>query len=74
MDSWQSARRRQPVGGGNALYKPGKQVRCTVGAVTQLWNSIVVLSTEFYNELVAHAVPIDLRALRALKGSPLALD
>jgi hypothetical protein len=39
-----------------------------------LWNSIVVLSTEFYDELVAHAVPIDLRALKALKGSPLALD
>lgn len=32
------------------------------------------LSTEFYDELVAHAVPIDLRALKALKGSPLALD
>jgi hypothetical protein len=39
-----------------------------------LWSSAVVLSAEFYNELVAHAVPIDLRALRALKGSPLALD
>ncbi|MCP4201262.1 MAG: pirin [bacterium] len=39
-----------------------------------LWNSAVVLSSEFYDELVAHAVPIDLRALKALKGSPLALD
>jgi hypothetical protein len=39
-----------------------------------LWNSVVVLSTDFYDELVAHAVPIDLRALRALTGSPLALD
>ncbi|MCP4201254.1 MAG: hypothetical protein GY769_04895 [bacterium] len=39
-----------------------------------LWNSVVVLSSEFYDELVAHAVPIDLRALKALKGSPLALD
>ena len=38
------------------------------------WNSVVVLSSEFYDELVAHAVPIDLRALKALKGSPLALD
>jgi hypothetical protein len=37
-----------------------------------LWNSVVTLSTEFYDELVAHAVPIDLRALKALKGSPLA--
>jgi len=39
-----------------------------------LWNSVVVLSSEFYDELVAHAVPIDLRALKALRGSPLALD
>jgi hypothetical protein len=34
-----------------------------------LWNSVVVLSSEFYDELVAHAVPIDLRALKALKSS-----
>ncbi len=34
----------------------------------------MVLSTDFYDELVAHAAPIDLRALQALKGSPLALD
>jgi hypothetical protein len=27
-----------------------------------LWNSVVVLSSDFYDELVAHAVPIDLRA------------
>ena len=33
-----------------------------------------VLSADFYDELVAHAVPIDLRALRPLRGSPLALD
>jgi hypothetical protein len=39
-----------------------------------LWKSVVVLSAEFYEELVAHPVPIDLRALKALKGSPLALD
>jgi hypothetical protein len=39
-----------------------------------LWSSVVALSAEFHDELVAHAVPIDLRALKALKGSPLALD
>jgi hypothetical protein len=32
------------------------------------------LSAEFYDELVAHAVPIDLRALKAFRGSLLALD
>jgi hypothetical protein len=39
-----------------------------------LWSSVVVLSTEFCEELVAHAAPIDLCAIKALKGSPLALD
>jgi hypothetical protein len=32
-----------------------------------------VLSAEFFEELVAHPVPVDLRALRALRP-PLALD
>lgn len=39
-----------------------------------LWNSTVVLGAEFFQEILRHAVPIDLRALRALKRSPLALD
>ena len=39
-----------------------------------LWNSAVVLSSDFFDELLAHPVPIDLRALRALKSSPMALD
>jgi len=40
-----------------------------------LWSSVVILSAEFYAEFyVVHAAPIDLRALKALKGSPLALD
>jgi len=39
-----------------------------------LWNSTVFLGEEFYNALVMCAVPVDMRALRALKRSPLALD
>ena len=39
-----------------------------------LWNSYVFLGEGFYNALVECAVPVDLRALRALKRSPLALD
>jgi Plasmid encoded RepA protein len=39
-----------------------------------LWNSKVLLGEEFYKALVLCAVPIDMRALRALKRSPLALD
>ena len=40
----------------------------------QLWQSTVSLSTDFYNDIVEHAVPVDLRALRILKRSALALD
>jgi hypothetical protein len=32
------------------------------------------LSERFYSELVQHPVPIDLRAVRALRQSPMALD
>lgn len=39
-----------------------------------LFNSYVVLSEPFFAELVEHPVPVDMRALKALKKSPLALD
>src|ERR1039458_7068832 len=39
-----------------------------------LWNSTVLLGEEFYKALVACAVPVDMRVLKALKRSPLALD
>jgi len=39
-----------------------------------LWQSTVTLSEAFFNEVVSHPVPVDMRALKALKKSPLALD
>ncbi|MBV8833105.1 MAG: plasmid encoded RepA protein [Acidobacteriaceae bacterium] len=39
-----------------------------------LWQSWVRLGEDFYNALVALPVPVDMRALRALKRSSLALD
>lgn len=39
-----------------------------------LWDSEVVLTDEFFREVTAAPVPIDMRALRVLKQSPLALD
>ncbi|WP_206771954.1 replication protein RepA [Polymorphum gilvum] len=39
-----------------------------------LWESTVVLSERFFSEITENPVPIDLRALRALKRSPMALD
>ena len=39
-----------------------------------LWQSTVTLSEAFFREVVSHPVPVDMRALKALKKSPLALD
>jgi Plasmid encoded RepA protein len=39
-----------------------------------LWRSSVKLSETFYAEIISHPVPVDVRALRALKRSPLAID
>jgi len=39
-----------------------------------LWESTVILTQEFYKEIIDRPVPLDMRALSALKGSSLALD
>jgi hypothetical protein len=39
-----------------------------------LWKSSVTLSEAFFNEIIDRPVPIDMRAIKALKQSPLALD
>jgi hypothetical protein len=39
-----------------------------------LWKSTVRLSEPFFTEIVDSPIPIDMRALRALKRSPMALD
>ncbi len=39
-----------------------------------LWQSTVLLSEPFFREVIERPVPVDLRALRALKRSALALD
>lgn len=41
---------------------------------TGLWESVVTLTDEFYREIIDRPVPIDMRALSALKGSSMALD
>ena len=41
---------------------------------TGLWHSAVSLSEAFFREVVDHPIPVDLRALKALRQSPLALD
>lgn len=39
-----------------------------------LWESYIELDSEFFSAITANPVPVDLRALRAIKRSPLALD
>lgn len=39
-----------------------------------LWQSTVTLGEDFFSEITSHPVPVDLRALRLLSRSPLALD
>lgn len=39
-----------------------------------LWESEIVLGEAFYNAIIAAPVPLDYRALKALKGSALGLD
>lgn len=39
-----------------------------------VWQSKVRLSNNFFNECISNPVPIDLRAYKTLRGSPLAMD
>ena len=41
---------------------------------SSLWQSSVTLTEPFFKEITEHPVPVDMRALKALKSSPLALD
>lgn len=39
-----------------------------------LWESTVTLSEKFYHEVTTRPIPVDIRALKALRKSPLAID
>ena len=39
-----------------------------------LWDSMIRLGEEFFNEIIAHPIPFDLHTLKALKRSSLGLD
>jgi hypothetical protein len=38
------------------------------------WQSVVTLTEPFYREIIERPIPVDMRALKALKRSPMALD
>ena len=39
-----------------------------------LWESKIELGEKFFNEIIAHPIPLDLNILKRLKRSPLGLD
>lgn len=41
---------------------------------TNLFESEILLTEKFYNEITTHSIPLDIRAVAALKQSPLELD
>ena len=41
---------------------------------TGLWDSWIELGEKFYEAIIESPIPVDIRAIRALKSSPLALD
>lgn len=58
----------QPVTKANLWWDPKLPEQAT------LFQSTITLGEEFFNEAVSHPIPIDMRALKALKRSPMALD
>jgi hypothetical protein len=42
--------------------------------VSDQFENVIVLSDEFYREIVAHLIPADLEAVKVLAGSPAVLD
>ena len=39
-----------------------------------MWDSTIQLGERFFQEIIAHPIPLDMHTLRALKRSPLGLD
>jgi len=56
--------------GGAAWLKPLRQLLPSRPA----WRSHIVLGEDFFEEITRSAVPVDLRAIRQLQRSPLAID
>lgn len=57
--------------------KPIRQFEAWLNSTPEqpaLWPGVVTFSEDYFNTLIAHAVPLDIRALTVLKGSALAMD
>lgn len=66
--------------GGKAYTYDGKPIKQfeawlnTHDSQATLWPGVVTFSEDYFRTLISHAVPLDVRALSALKGSALAMD
>lgn len=63
-----SVKNLKVVDSANLWWQPADPAQKT------LWQSTVSLDREFYQEIIDRPVPIDMRALKAIKQSPMALD
>jgi hypothetical protein len=66
-ESW-SIKNIQPVVQANLWWNPKTPEQAS------LFQSIIILGEDFFNEAISNPIPIDMRALKALKQSPMALD
>jgi hypothetical protein len=75
---WQTSIGLHPISSGSKLVTAGgaawlKPLRRLLPR-RPTWRSHIVLGQDFFEEITRSAVPVDLRALRLLQRSPLALD
>jgi len=75
---WQSALSLAPRSSGGAFVTAGgaSWLKPLRGLFPRqpTWRSQIVLSQDFFEEITRSAVPVDLRAIRRLRRSPLAID
>lgn len=57
-----------PISKANVWWDPKQPAQIT------LFESTITLNEDFFNEIINNPVPIDMRVLKALKRSPLAID
>lgn len=75
---WQTSLGLAPTSSGSAYVTAGggswlKSLRHLLPR-QPTWRPQIALSQEFFEEIIRSAVPVDLRAIRQLRRSPLALD
>lgn len=63
-----SMRNVAPVEQADLWWDPKKPNQSTI------WKSRILLGNTFFNEITSNPIPIDMRALKALRQSPMALD